>query len=943
MKKVLRSLIQEKFPLELRVQIDLLSRRRDIVNKEKQDELLKLLRENSIEGVVPLGPGTNRYAFKLDGFVIKVATDHDGKIDNFKEFKMAKRLFPYVSKIYEVSDNGTLLVAEYIQPFESFTEMCKYSEQIRDILTKLSSVYLIGDVGITSKNYANWGLRVGTNTPVCFDFAYVYEVSSELFICRKCKVNAMLVPNRDFTELYCSNPACKAKYTFEDIRGRIGNDLHNHEIGDLSTEGYVMTDSNVPVELDPERSNYLNKLNKPKKVKKEVINEEENNSDLNEKEDFVMKTEELKVTGVAKVKGDSNQSSSEWAKVDDLLKIKSTVPGKVVVKGSAKIKGSSDLPDVNSVPFATDKPLKSNMTAEEKDAYEMQKYMRKSSIALSVLSNCIRDTAKDQDLFDDIAKYINPRSTKEDFYKSFQNSVFKSLGEFLGFEDHPTDIEGRTKHHYILNEEVKKAIIDETSPIYGTFIFMSQFNEIYEHENHSNNIDYICQYVDDYDEYSMIQPEWIEYFKKYFTKKLPINNVGYDLVVNYLKEVWISSDPDEDEEEPEEAVQEEQENDLPDVSLNNDEEESEEDFEGPEDADYYVEKDEHYPEPDRYEDKDYARDVDQEEDDEEEENEEEEGEEEYDEQEPIDNQYLRVLMFRDPDQGLECIKFCAIDGFGNIDIPVYCNIDEYLKDLNKEIDDINGINSWLTTMVPDLLFKTDRPQYWLENINGPEEDWFYTDTHAAFLGVDEESGLSVIGLYYIDGIFEVDGDMNYNPCTNVDMIKAINLIVLDNISFTKISHAKRSLAIPEIIYDEEYILQNIKVNETDVVVDEEFEGEDITGKMNPPIDDEESEEEEVNKSAADYAASLMADDEPVDEEVEEDGEETAEDVSEDADQSEDELDSPEPEKKGNEDQKGNKDDREVSLKDEDDDLIPVQSSNSSNTDEEDDDIIPVVK
>ena len=69
--KVLRSLIQEKIPFELRVELELLSRRRDIVNREKQDELIKLLRNYDIEDIVPLGPGTNRYAFKLDGFVVK--------------------------------------------------------------------------------------------------------------------------------------------------------------------------------------------------------------------------------------------------------------------------------------------------------------------------------------------------------------------------------------------------------------------------------------------------------------------------------------------------------------------------------------------------------------------------------------------------------------------------------------------------------------------------------------------------------------------------------------------------------------------------------------------------------------------------------------------------------------------------------------------------------
>ena len=118
MVKKLRSLIQEKIPLETRVQIELISRRRDLIPKEKFEEVIKLLQGADIENIVPLGPGTNRFALKLDGFVIKVATDDEGKTDNLKEFKMAKRLYPHVIKVYEVAENGTMLICEYIQPFQ---------------------------------------------------------------------------------------------------------------------------------------------------------------------------------------------------------------------------------------------------------------------------------------------------------------------------------------------------------------------------------------------------------------------------------------------------------------------------------------------------------------------------------------------------------------------------------------------------------------------------------------------------------------------------------------------------------------------------------------------------------------------------------------------------------------------------------------------------------
>ena len=272
MVKNLRSMILENFPFDLRVKLDLLSRRRDINNKEKQDELFKLLREYKIENLVPLGSGTNRYAFKLNGYVIKFATDKDGKIDNMKEFKMSKRLYPHVIQVNEISENGCLMVCEYIQPFDAYSQMIEYRSEIKKILEDLSQVYLIGDVGICDRNFRNWGLRIGTNKPVCLDFAYIYDVKSDIFLCYACDKTSMIVPNGTFTELIC--PKCGKQYLFEDIRRKITNEEHLKEIGDLSEEGYLLEKSNTLTELDLERSSYLKKyLNKSKENK--IIEEEE--------------------------------------------------------------------------------------------------------------------------------------------------------------------------------------------------------------------------------------------------------------------------------------------------------------------------------------------------------------------------------------------------------------------------------------------------------------------------------------------------------------------------------------------------------------------------------------------------------------------------------------------------------------------------------------------
>lgn len=460
--KKLRSLLLESLPLELRVQIDLLSRRRDIANKEKQSELFKLLRSFNIENVTPLGPGTNRYAFKLNGYVIKVATDNDGKIDNFKEFKMAKRLFPYTTKVYEVSSNGTLLVAEYIQPFQSYTEMLHYADKIRDILKKLSNVYLIGDVGITAKNYANWGIRIGTDEPVCLDFAYVYDVSSELFTCTRC--GSMLTPNKDFTELYCPNPSCGHKYLFEDIRRRIGNDLHKHEIGDLTEEGYLLYESKVDTELTASRSNYLDRKKKHKKPNKpdnEVI--EEDTSFIYDENDE--KKEETNM------KNNYIEAIAMNMKDEDFVVNGTVIPAEVV---SVDTEDSEDIFDEEDL-YDDDEDYEYYDDEDEDYEYDDEDEFGK-----------IAETALHQ------VKEIGFHQMKEMGFGSY--NIPETGGKDLAFSGSVEDDDGEVVEEVkepVFSSEVKTVTPQEDVPLEEIDMTTAEALEAYEVPNHSNRSVYL--------------------------------------------------------------------------------------------------------------------------------------------------------------------------------------------------------------------------------------------------------------------------------------------------------------------------------------------------------------------------------------------------------------------------------------------------------------------
>jgi DNA-directed RNA polymerase subunit RPC12/RpoP len=76
---------------------------------------------------------------------------------------------------------------------------------------------LLGDVGLTNVNYANWGLSAD-GKPVCIDYAYIFPVSMDLFKCVSCGRKTMAI-NSSFTEYTCTY--CKHVYQDRELRSKI--------------------------------------------------------------------------------------------------------------------------------------------------------------------------------------------------------------------------------------------------------------------------------------------------------------------------------------------------------------------------------------------------------------------------------------------------------------------------------------------------------------------------------------------------------------------------------------------------------------------------------------------------------------------------------------------------------------------------------------------------
>lgn len=196
-----------------------------------------------------LGPGTNRFAILIDGYVFKIAMDKDGVRDNLAEFSLSQELQPFVIKVYEC--NGLIIVTEYVTVI-SKEEFINNKDEIRHTLSFLAQGYLLGDVGSVTKNFMNWGFR-DDGSLVILDFAYIYRVLGEEMICSGLNSDGSLCTeileyDSDFNKLIC--PRCRKTYTFHDIRRKISRDYERKELAAIKQIAYKVTKPNQEFNSD---------------------------------------------------------------------------------------------------------------------------------------------------------------------------------------------------------------------------------------------------------------------------------------------------------------------------------------------------------------------------------------------------------------------------------------------------------------------------------------------------------------------------------------------------------------------------------------------------------------------------------------------------------------------------------------------------------------------
>lgn len=166
--------------------------------------------------------GTNRvvYSYLEDqSFVVKIAIDKIGLGDNPAEYKNQNILKPFVTKVFNISQCGTVGLFERILPIINVQEFLSIADDVFDLITnKIIGKYVLEDIG--TKYFMNWGVRNGFG-PCLLDFPYVFELDGNKLFCNKVsmvtgeKCGGVIDYNDGFNNLVCTH--CGKKYIAKEL------------------------------------------------------------------------------------------------------------------------------------------------------------------------------------------------------------------------------------------------------------------------------------------------------------------------------------------------------------------------------------------------------------------------------------------------------------------------------------------------------------------------------------------------------------------------------------------------------------------------------------------------------------------------------------------------------------------------------------------------------
>ena len=218
----------------------------------RKDRLKSLLDANRKQRFKFIGTGTNRHIVRVDDYVAKIAVDREGIADNKMEYAMSPRLRGS-APTFEILKGGNILISRYIKACSDNSEFLAHRDEAVTMLREWSTFCVLGDVGITDKNYANYGVDTD-GTLKCIDYAYVIPADMNKFKCKCGRCDTLRLTD-DFTEYRCK--ACGTVYSDRELRTRITNSERARYFN--SSDGIFMKSESEKHEVPPE---YINDENR---------------------------------------------------------------------------------------------------------------------------------------------------------------------------------------------------------------------------------------------------------------------------------------------------------------------------------------------------------------------------------------------------------------------------------------------------------------------------------------------------------------------------------------------------------------------------------------------------------------------------------------------------------------------------------------------------------
>lgn len=332
--------------------------------------------------------GTNRIVYNHifdPTFLLKIGLDNIGIHDNLAEFNNQQFIKPMCTKVFDVSECGTVCMVERVEPYTSEQDFANAGYEIESAIQSiLRGIYIMEDIG--NRFFMNWGYRKNFG-PVILDFPYIYRIRKERFICiapdpedhsKVC--GGHIYYDSGYNQLLCSK--CGQRYAAKDLGSDINYYLCHRlvkEKGDSNMDekksGVIVKRGNTVVFSSGHLVNeidFVERRQKPVEKKTDVKRDDHNKK--SEKKEYTtryvvarpqvvseQKEERISLTDIVKEVVEDT-SKKEYLMDDDKQSIKFVANGK------------SFLDDVKQKVFNNTIKLK------HKDSYEIMNYILYKSI-----------------------------------------------------------------------------------------------------------------------------------------------------------------------------------------------------------------------------------------------------------------------------------------------------------------------------------------------------------------------------------------------------------------------------------------------------------------------------------------------------------------------------------------------------------------------------------